>query len=301
MRGRNRGFALILVIWSLVIMLGLSTGFAMAVRHETRVATDILQNAQADAIATAARHLAVLALNRQDADARWLPDGRWHQLRWGGAKITVRLRSESSRIDINRAPRAVLLGLMTLIAPAGDPEALADTLIDWRDRDDRPSPSGAEETAYRDAGLEHGPANRPFVSINELSRLLGFDGKMIDAMRPLVTVHSRRPRVNALSAEPTVLAALPGIDFATAEQFVQLRDTAFDGGENPPLEMLKEGRRFVEMNLETRVVSVDIVVNLPDATPHAEQVVIALGQDSVYTLLARDTRMATPGAGTGDL
>ena len=51
-----------------------------------------------------------------------------------------------------------------------------------------------------------------------------------------------------------VLAALPGIDSITAEQFVQLRDAALDGGENPPLTMLKEGRRFVEMHLDNRVV-----------------------------------------------
>lgn len=290
MPARNQGFALILVIWSLVILLGLGTGFAMAVRHETRVATDTLRSAESDAIAIATRHLAVLALNRQDPDARWIPDGRWRDLRWGEANVTLRLRSESGRIDVNRAPRAVLVGLLELVAPTGDPEALADTLIDWRDRDDRPSPSGAEAEDYRAAGLDYGPANRPLVSVNELSRVLGFDDEMIDALRPYVTVHSRRPRVNAMSAEPTVLAALPGIDSITAEQFVQLRDAALDGGENPPLTMLKEGRRFVEMHLDNRVVAMDIVVTLPDKTRQAEQLVIALGRNGSYTLLARETR-----------
>lgn len=293
MPARNRGFALILVIWALMILLGLSTGFAMAVRHETAVATDTLRQAESDAIATAARHLAVLEMNRRDPDARWLPDGRWRELQWSNAKITVRLRSESGRIDINRAPRVVLLGLLEQLAPTGDPEALADTLIDWRDRDDRPSPSGAEEAAYRAAGLGYGPANRPFISINELGRVLGFDDRLIDALRPYLTVHSRRPRINAMSAEATVLAALPGIDISTAEQFAQQRNAAYDGGENPSLAMLKEGRRFVEMQLDTRVVAIDIIVTLPDTTPHIEQVVMALARDGGYRLLARETRPST--------
>lgn len=299
MPARNQGFALILVIWALVILLGLGTGFAMAVRHETGVATDTLRRAEFDAIATAARHLAVLEMNRRDPDARWLPDGRWREVSWGHAKIGVRLRSESGRIDINRAPRIVLLGLFEQLAPTGDPEALADILIDWRDRDDRPSPRGAEAADYRSAGLDYGPANRPLISTNELSRLLGFDETVIDALRPYVTVHSRRPRVNAMSAEATVLAALPGIDPITAEQFVLQREAAYDGGENPPLAMLKQGRRFVEMHLDTRVVAVDIVVTLPDRTRYAEQVVIAQGRNGAYTLLARDSRPTTTDEDTG--
>jgi general secretion pathway protein K len=289
MPDRNRGFALILVIWSLVILLGLSAGFAMAVRYETRVANDVLAATETLAIATAARNLALVALNHREVDERWQPDGRVRGLSWADARIAVRVRSDSGRVDLNRAPRAVLVGLFEQIAPEREPERLADTLIDWRDRDDRRSELGAEADDYRDAGLEFGPSNQPLHSVHELSQVLGFDGNLARALMPFVTVHSRRPRVNALSAEPTVLAALPDIDGAIAEQFVEARELALDSGMPPPIEMLRDARRYVEMQMDARVLLMDIAIARPERPLHIEQVVLALDGLQTYALLSRET------------
>ena len=51
MRRGAGGFALILVIWALVLLTSLATGFALAIRHEIRVAGDMASIAQAEATA----------------------------------------------------------------------------------------------------------------------------------------------------------------------------------------------------------------------------------------------------------
>ena len=56
MKQRAGGFALILVIWALVLLTSLATGFALAIRHEIRVSGDMASIAQAEATATAALH-----------------------------------------------------------------------------------------------------------------------------------------------------------------------------------------------------------------------------------------------------
>jgi general secretion pathway protein K len=299
MHARSRGFALILVIWGLVVMLGLGAGFAMAVRHETRVASDAVDRLQQQAAALAARNLAIVALIEPDDEQRWRPDGAPHALVWDDARITVRVTSESGRIDINRAPQPVLLGLMQTLLPERDADALTDALIDWRDRDDRPSPAGAEAADYRAAGLGYVPTNAPLYSVTELSRVIGFDNDIVERLRPHITVYSRRPRLNAMSADPVTLAALPGVDLAMAQQFALQRDASLRNGAVPMVDLLREGRRFVEMNLDDRVVALDIVVTMEETTPHAERVVMSRDNAVGYRLLARRT-VAVDAATAGD-
>lgn len=284
----SRGFALILVIWALIIMLGVSAGFAMAVRHEARVATDAVTSVETEAIATAARNLAVIALYRRDADLRWRADGRVRTVAWPGVDIAVRLRSDSSRIDLNRAPRDVLAGLIEQVAPERDTDALADAVLDWRDRDDRRSENGAEADEYRAAGLAYEPGNQPFRSINELSQVLGFDAELARALRPHITIYGQRPRINALGADSKVLAAVPGIDLVTAERFIEDRAQAFSDGMPPSVDSLGDGRRYIETQQDADVLLIDLAIRRPNGPIHLEQVVMERVEDQSYRLLNRE-------------
>ena len=75
MRRGAGGFALILVIWALVLLTSLATGFALAIRHEIRVAGDLASIAQAEATTSATLHAAAFMLGasyalRHDAHVR---------------------------------------------------------------------------------------------------------------------------------------------------------------------------------------------------------------------------------------
>lgn len=302
MIAHHRGFALILVIWSLVLLASLATGFAYAVRHQARVAADVADVARAEAAATAALHTMVLTLGMSDREARRQSDIGIHRVAWPQADITVQVKSESGRIDVNRAPRELLAGLFALLLPDANPEALADALIDWRDRDDRPGPAGAEQAAYAEAGYVYGPANTAFYSVNELSQVIGFDSRIVETVRPYLTVYSRQPRLNAASADLIALQAIPGIDQAAAQAFIAQRDNALANGDEVDYTPLRDARRYVNTRPGDRLLSLDIEVRLDDGFRRHEHAVLRLNRRGGHTLLAREARFtaATPEAGPDD-
>jgi general secretion pathway protein K len=291
---RSSGFALILVIWSLVLLASVATGFAFAVRHEIRIAADLTSAAQAEAAATAALHTAVLEFSTPATEGRWLADGQLHAVPWLGAAVAVRISLENGRIDINRAPRELLAGLFTLLFPDGNPDALSDAVIDWRDKDDQPGPAGAERESYSRAGYGYGPPNAAFDSVNELGRVMGFDSRMVDLARPYITVYSGRPKVHAASADLLVLEAVPGIDQAAARAFVAQREYALDGDGKLDLTGLQKGGRYLDTGSRISVLSVDIDVRLNDGWSRRERAVIKLDRRNGYLLLARE-RIPTGG------
>jgi general secretion pathway protein K len=215
MNRRSRGFALILVIWALVLLTSLATGFALAIRHEIRVAGDLASIAQAEATATAALHATAFMVSLKEPTQRWQADKRLRKLPWPDADIGVRVQSESGKINVNLAPRELFNGLFTQFMSPARAEALTDALLDWRDGDDEPEPSGAEQEDYSRAGYAYGPANASFNSVNELRRVLGFDYPTVELLKPYLTVHSKRPRINVLGADAVALMAIPGVDWTS--------------------------------------------------------------------------------------
>jgi general secretion pathway protein K len=290
LNARRRGFALILVIWSLVLLASLATGFSHAVRQETRVASDLSAIAHAEAAATGALHTAVLALSTASREDRWQTDNQPHAIPWPGASVTVRVRSESGRIDINRAPPELLAGLFSQLFPDSDSASLADALIDWRDKDERPGAAGAEQEAYSQAGYAYGPSNSAFYSVNELSQVIGFNSTMVETAKPYLTVHSRQPRINAISADLVVLTAVPEVDQASAQAFIEQRENALAGDGDLDYSLLSKGRRYLDTRRDNRLYALDLEVRLNDGLMRHEHAVVRLDRRQGYTLLARETR-----------
>ncbi len=284
-----KGFALMLVVWAMIILTGIASGFAYAVRHETRAAGDTVDLAYAEAAATAALNTAVLALAATDTEARWRPDSQLRQVEWQNATVTVRVRAESGRVNLSLAPTELLLGLFEQVLPEADTTALAHAVVDWRDRDNDREPRGAEEADYSKAGYDYAPPNRPLASVHELSQVMGFNRDQIEAIRPYVTVYGRQPRVNAASADAVVLAAIPGITQEAAQAFVIHREQMLADGGALDYTALREGRRYLDTRPDYRLVSIDTEVRLPDGLTRREQAVIQLDSAQGYTLLSRET------------
>jgi general secretion pathway protein K len=284
---RERGFALMLVIWALIVMTGLAAGFGMAVRYEARLGQDAVAELRNEAAMITAVHMSMLHLDLRDSGQRWRADGRWYAVAHPDGVVRVRIRAESGRIDINRAPRVLLLGLFEQLLPDHRPEALVDALLDWRDRDDDALPQGAEAADYRALGYAYGPANQPFESVHALSRVAGFDAAMVEEILPYVTIHSRQPRINALSADPVTLAALPDVDAGAVRSFIDARSAAIDAGRRPSIGLLSAGKRYLRMNIEDKVVSVEIDIRLRGMPPRRQELVLRRGPQRYYEVLAR--------------
>jgi len=223
----QRGIALVLVLWLTVLLTVIASGFAFSMRSEALAARNAMSLAQARAAADGAVERMVFELSRPRIPDAWAPDGSPHTWQDGDVTITARAVDEASRIDINVAPDALLRSmLMAQGVEESKAGQLADAIADWRDPDDFKRPNGAEDPDYRAAGLKYGPANGPFETVAELSRVLGMTPDLYARLAPIVTVYSRQPGVNPLTASREVLLALPNATPETVDAYLAQRQAA---------------------------------------------------------------------------
>ena len=288
---RESGFALILVIWALVALASLASGFVLGSRHEIHLARDAMQELKVDAAVIEALNYSFLALNRRHPEDRWQADGTVHELpERNGVSMRVRVRSEAGKVDINRAPPEVLESLISDRLPGKTAQALCDALIDWRDPDDQALPQGAEADDYIAAGYKYTPANRPFQSVQELSRVMGFDSDSVAMLLPYITVYSGTPLIDPLSASLVTLKAIPGID---AQSFVEARREQGAALSESAIDLLQAGDQYIDTSSNFDVIGVDIEVRLKDSATQVQQIIAQLGPDHYYHVIAHGTPEST--------
>ena len=206
---RQRGIALVVVLW-IVALLGLmAASQTAAIRTETRVVGNELDAARARAAAFDGVQLALQDLGRSRAERRWSADGTTYAAEFDDVTLEITLQDEAGKVDLNTAP-APLLDALLVAAGIVEEEraALVDAILDWRDRDNLARIHGMEARDYRRAGLAYGPANAPFQSLEELVLVPGFDTSRYHALVDGLTIYSASDGVNPAVAPPMVLSAL---------------------------------------------------------------------------------------------
>src|SRR5260221_679639 len=233
---RQRGIALVLVIWVAVLVLVVASSFILERRSETLVVRNSASMARGEAIADAGVNRAVFEIYRIGPSAeQWKPDGTAYDWSFDGAAVKVEIRDESAKIDINTAPDLLLRGLFVSAGVADDEAVkLVDAILDWRDADSLKRPNGAEEPEYRAAGLSYRPANAPFQAIEELQLVLGMRPEIYRRIAPSITVFSRQAGINSPFARREVLLAIPGVTTEVVDDYVARREAARTQGQPLP-------------------------------------------------------------------
>ena len=234
---RQRGVALVLVIWVAVILGVVAASFILERRTETLVVMNSISMARAEAAANAGVTRAIAEAYRNDPNApdAWKRDGAPHDWVFEGVPVRVEMRDESAKIDINTASEALLRGLLASSGLADDESSrLLDAILDWRDPDSFKRPNGAEEADYRAAGLSYRPGNAPFQAMEELQLVLGMRPEIYRRLAPSITVHSRQPGVNPQVASREVLLAIPGLTTEVVDDYIARRDAARAKGDPLP-------------------------------------------------------------------
>jgi general secretion pathway protein K len=199
---QTRGFALLIVLWTMGLLALLVAQFTSAGRTEVRVAMNLQANAVAQAAADAALYEAILRL----LQGAWLPDGRPHIVQWGNTAVTVRVKNQAWKVNPNLATAPVLRALLVQLGlDSAKSAALAQAIVDWRTP--LSQPSGAKLAPYRAANLPYGPANRPFDSVDELGLVLGMTPGLLARMRPFLSVYQEGDAAEMLG-NPIQAAAL---------------------------------------------------------------------------------------------
>lgn len=237
--GRQAGVALVVVLWIVAALSLLAASFGLGIRRESKLALHWAETAQLEAAAEAAIHYAAFMVTHPDPNWRWRADGSLYALSLDDFEMRVQVVDEGGKIDLNRADEPLLRGVLTYLS--GDPDqaaAIASAILDWRDGDRDRRVGGAEADDYRAAGLAYGPADAAFGAVVEVRWVLGMTPQLTRALLPLVTVHSGQTGINPHLAPPEVLKALPGIDPAWVEAFVQARAQQPQGVSPLPLPQL---------------------------------------------------------------
>ena len=213
---RQRGAALLLVMWLIALLAALVGGFAMAARIESMQGRVASQGVVAEQAARAGIEYALTRLEEQDQRRRWLPDGRPYAWRFGGARVTVRIVDEQGKVDLIGAQAPLLAGLLrTVGVDAEQAQRIASAVIDWRDPDFLTQPAGGGEDAdYEAAGLPYGAKDAPFETSAELQQVLGMTPRIYAQLAPHITVFSGRDQPETSFAQAEVLDAM-GLDGAS--------------------------------------------------------------------------------------
>lgn len=207
------GFALVSVLWALVLLSGFAVALTLAVRSRTQTAAysvgrgeaTILADGIADLIAndwaTPEKQIAEhLGLKEYTGIVRCKVDDQ---------VIDIRVMSAAGLVDLNMAPGPLLARLFRAFnVSQADARALADAVLDFRDADSDREALGAEAVDYAAAGYPHGPKNAPFETITELDQVYGFSQETFQAVRRYITVHARSPFVDRSAAPSELVEAL---------------------------------------------------------------------------------------------
>lgn len=202
--GPERGFAILIVLWTLVLVGLIVTHMITTARQETRLASNLRTEAELGAIADGGVYQAVFHVMDKSA-AHWAADGVPHRSAGGLGTLDIRIRSEAGKVNLNTAPVELLSALLhETEMPQGSADAVAANVVAWRSPAGQARPMAA---AYRQAGRGYTPPNAPFESVAELGDVLGVTPEMLRRLTPFLTIHHNGD-TDPTGAAPVVRQAL---------------------------------------------------------------------------------------------
>ena len=203
------GFALILVVWMLVLIGAIGAYLVANGRAETALAYNVHAAAGAEALADAG--IARIVFNQSDPEIanRWRLDGQSHRIVTPAGAITLRLEDEGQKINPNLASDALLAALFEVRGVDHDTaRRLGAAVADWVSADGPARQGGAKQKEYQAAGRSYGPPNAPIESLDELQLVLGMTPAILESVRPFLTIYTDAAAPDGKDAPPVVQRAI---------------------------------------------------------------------------------------------
>jgi general secretion pathway protein K len=222
---RQRGFALVTVLWGLLILAAIAAAMLSTDRVSSRLAAGGVERAKAEALAEAAVNRAVLGLIDPRIDRRWRIDGVPRLAVFKEAPVSVAIQDDYGKIDLNVASPEILKQMFMVAGVGADAaESLTDATLDWREKGDLRRLHGAKAEDYRAAGYSYAPRGGPFQMVGELKLVIGMTPELFRRLQPILTVYSQRQTVNTQTAPRAALLSTPGMSAAAADALLQARN-----------------------------------------------------------------------------
>jgi general secretion pathway protein K len=208
---RQRGIALLIVLWIFMILGVLALDFARYVRDDAMAAVNFADETRGYYLALAGMNRAIFDAEHahersaagqandtpnatgkhggapgDDEDTEGIPpDGQWHEQAFAGGRYAVRMTDEGGRISLNKADEETLTRVLTNLVRGGnattgvnkrtadDIAVIVDSILDWRDPDDLKRLHGAESDYYLGLRTPYRAKNGFFDSPEELLLVQG--------------------------------------------------------------------------------------------------------------------------------
>src|SRR5579864_3064429 len=146
----DQGFALLIVLWMLVLTSFLVALIAASGRTELRITGNLVVNGEAAAAADGAINQAIFNVMDPRPELRWALDGSVHELTIGDCVVETRLMDEAARVNPNLASPELLEALLRAVGR--DPESarqLVSAIDEWIGNTASPRPKDLVLADYR--------------------------------------------------------------------------------------------------------------------------------------------------------
>lgn len=268
----TRGVALIIVMLVITVLAILAGAFSYAMRVEATLGRNTSYDAEFEWLGRSGVELARYVVGQQltipnepyDAlNQKWAGSAAATNELWtgisldnvplGAGSFSVKIVDQERKCNINVADEATLRLALTLVGvEGGEQSTIVDSILDWRDPDDNPRPSGAESDYYLGMKPPYMCKNGPLDDLSELLLIRGVmpemyfgssalqpaprvsaTGRSLDlvnkaapfytnALAQMFTTVSAR-LINLNTASEVVLQLIPGIDANIAHGIVAHR------------------------------------------------------------------------------
>ncbi|MRR14994.1 MAG: hypothetical protein EG826_00905 [Deltaproteobacteria bacterium] len=255
---RERGIALIMVLWVMAIIIVVTFSLSLTVRTELFSINAFKEEIHNKLLAEAGLQRGIMEIhyrrlmgNKVAAADEGRPcraDGTLYKGRIGEDDYAFSLTDESGKININLLSDSTGVILNNLLVGQGVDKTLADTivdsLLDWKDADDLQRLHGAESDYYQRLPRPYRAKNAGLDSPEELLFVKGMTTDILygDERKPglirFITVSSGTNRININTAAADVLRALPFMSEDSVKKIMDYRladNSPKDGSALPSL------------------------------------------------------------------
>lgn len=239
----NRGVALLMVLWVLVILTAMVFSFSLLARTETQATRSFKEAAEKRFLARAGMEKGIMELFYRGAykDKQPLPgsaptirvDGTLYESRLGEDFCAFRVMDESGKINLNLVTdqTGVLLNnlLVNLGSTKEEADIIVDSVLDWKDADELHRLHGAESDYYTALPNPYKSKNGEFDTVEELLMVRGVTPAILygtdqkPGVFDFLTVHSRAGAINVQTAPREVLMALPAVTKEMVDSIIAAR------------------------------------------------------------------------------
>jgi general secretion pathway protein K len=270
----RRGVVLMTVLWSIALLSALAMAAAVTFRGFAGVMTVERDRVQADALLSAGIETAAGIIDTL-GDAPLMDIETRVDLTTGSARL--RLNDEGGRIDIGKAPAAVLVALLQSVgAPPAAAKDVAQRIVERR----YPRKAAHPDAMLRSTSSPAKPpgTGQPFSDVRQLLLIPGMAPQWVAAVEPLTTVFGGET-INPLTAPRGVIAALPGVSKDQVEAFLRTRSNSASDVDRLT-RTIGAAQQYLAVK-PPRVASVELMAELVDGyAVAARSVIVVLPQDS---------------------